>query len=102
MPKLTKDQTDALKAKHGTVFELVATDKDGSNPKYAYLKKPDRKLVSYCASIQRDIIKSNEAMLNGCWIEGDDEIKTDNDYFLNVQGQLGSLIEEKVVELKKL
>lgn len=86
-----------LKSKHGEVFEI---DVDGHK---AYLKKPDRKTLSYASSVaSKDPIKFNEILLNGCWLAGDDRIKTDDSLFLSASQVLGTLVEVKEASLVKL
>ena len=52
--------------------------------------------------LKDDPIKFNETLLNNLWIEGDAEIKTNDDYFLAVSSQLGELLQIKEATLKKL
>lgn len=97
MEKITKEQITLWKKKYGVVFQL---DVDG---KTAYLRKPDRKTLSYASTVgQSDPLKFNEVLLKGCWIDGDEEIRTDDDLFLAASGKLGELIQVKEAELKKL
>lgn len=67
------------------------------------LKKPSRKILSYASSIgTKDPIKFNELLLNNCWVDGDEVIKTDDELFLAVSTKLGELINIKTAELEKL
>lgn len=85
------------KAKHGEVFMVEV---DG---KVAYLKKPDRKTISAATVVgQNDPIRFSEILLQNCWIEGDEQIKTDNELFFGVSAQLGQLMQAKEASLKKL
>jgi len=69
----------------------------------AYLKKPNRKALGAAAVVGKaDPMKYNEILLNNCWIEGDEKIKTDDSLFLGVSAQLAELIEIKEASLKKL
>lgn len=47
-------------------------------------------------------MKYNEFLLNNCWLEGDEIIKTDDALFLGVSAQLAEIIEMKEATLKKL
>jgi len=97
MEKATQEQIDAWKVKYGDVYSITVEDKR------VYLKKPDRKTLSYATSIaSKDPIKFNEIMLAGCWIAGDEEIKTDDGLFLSVSAHLSELIEVKEAEMLKL
>lgn len=69
----------------------------------AYLKKPSRKTLGAAAVLGKaDPMKYNEVLLNNCWIEGDETIKTDDSLFLGVSAQLAEIIEIKEATLKKL
>lgn len=95
--KITKEQINEWKAKHGDVFALSV---DG---KTAYVHRPSRKTLSYASSVAtKDPLKFNEILLNGCWLGGDEEIKTDDALFLSASAKLAELIEVKEAELKKL
>lgn len=97
MEKITKEQIAEWKKKYGSVFQLSVEDKT------AYLRKPDRKTLSYASTAgQSDPLKFNEVLLKGCWLGGDEEIRTDDDLFLAASGKLGELIQVKEAELKKL
>jgi len=69
----------------------------------AYLKAPDRKVLGYAASIgAKDPMKFNEAILNQCWLGGDEEIKTDDKLFMGVAAKLDQIIETAEATVKKL
>ena len=96
--KPTKEQIKEWKAKYGTVYQLTA--EDGSN---CIIRKPDRKVLSHATAVAgSDPIKFNEVVLNDCWIDGDEEMKTDDAKFLAISGKLGEIIELAEVELKEL
>ncbi|WP_234169570.1 hypothetical protein [Bacteroides thetaiotaomicron] len=85
------------KAKHGDVFQVEV---DG---RVAYLKRPDRKVLGAAAVTGKsDPMKYNEVILNNCWLEGDEEIRTNDAMFLGVSAQLAEIIEIKEATLKKL
>lgn len=68
----------------------------------AWVKKPGRAEVSMSRSLgEGDYIKINELLLDAIWLEGDECIRTDDDYFLNAIPYLDQLVELKAVELKK-
>lgn len=93
----TKEQIAAWKKEYGDIFKLTVEDK------VCYLKKPNRKTFSYATSVaSKDPMKFNEIMLNGCWLDGDLEIKTDDSLFLSAASKLADLIEVKEAELTKL
>ena len=85
------------KRKHVDIFVLRVEDKK------CYLKTPDRKTMSYAASVAtKDPLKFNEILLNNCWLGGDDEIKTDDSLFLAASSKLSDIISIKEASLEKL
>jgi hypothetical protein len=93
-----QQQIDAWKQQHGEVFKLEI---EGGH--VAFVKKPDRKTMSYASSVaSKDPIKFNEILLNGCWLGGDETIKTNDTLFLSAGQVLGNLMEVKEASLLKL
>jgi len=93
---MSKEQIEALKAKHGEIFEATVEDKK------CWLKKPDRKTLAYASTFAKtNPLKFNEVILENCWLGGDEEIKTQDEYFLAVCGVLEGLMAVKQAELKK-
>ncbi len=91
------DQIKAWKLKHGDVFEVSIEGK------MAWLKKPDRKTLAFAMTkVQSDPLGFAEAIINNCWLGGDDELRLNDDYFLALSAQLDKLIETKIAEIKKL
>lgn len=85
----------SMEKKYGDVFCVVVGDK------VAYLKRPSRQALSAAAVVgKNDPMKYNEILLNNCWLDGDEEIKTDDSLFLGVSAKLGELVEVKEAELK--
>lgn len=94
---ISQEQIKAWKAKHKEIFKLIVEDKE------AYLKKPDRKILAAAtAASSTNPMKFNEVILTNCWLGGDEEIKTDDSYFLGASAKLSELIEIKQAELEKL
>jgi len=93
----TEEQVKQWKSTYGDVFEVTVEDKR------CYLRKPDRKVLGLATSMgQRNPMKFNEVVLHNCWLGGDDDIKTNDDYFLAVSSRLESIIQIKDAEIKKL
>jgi hypothetical protein len=87
----------AIKAKFPNCFEITVGDKT------AYLKGVDRKTISMATTIAgEDKVKICELILDACWIEGDEEIRDDDEYFLGAMAQIQGLISIKTSSLKKL
>jgi len=94
--KATADQVKEWKKKHGDVFEVAVGNS------VCYLKKPDRKIMGYVATLAKNPIRANEVLLDNCWLGGDERIKTDDELFLGVSGKLTEIVEVKEAEIKKL
>ena len=95
--KVTKEQIAEWKNKHGQIFCIKVDDKT------CYLKKPGRRALGYASMAGKENpLKFSEALLNDCWLGGDEDIKTDDDLFLAVSQKLGEIIEVKQAELVKL
>jgi len=94
---VSQEQIQEWKEKHGDVYKLSVEDKT------CYLKKPNRKTLSYASTAgAKDPFKFNEVILAQCWLGGDEEIKTDDMLFLSASSKIGDLIEIKEAELEKL
>lgn len=95
--EVTPEQIAEWKAKHENVFCITIEDKK------AYLKSPDRKTLSFASTLATSSpLKFNEVLLNGCWLGGDEEIKTNDTLFLSASSKLAELIEVKEALLEKL
>lgn len=96
--KATKEQIGEWKKKHPNgVYEIEV---EGF---VAYVKAPDRNTLGYAATIgAKDPMKFNEAILNHCWLAGDDEIKTNDKLFMGVAAKLDQIIETAEASIKKL
>lgn len=92
----TAEQVNDWKKKHGDVFKVEI---DGS---VCYLKKPDRKTMTYVATLGNSPVRANEALLENCWLGGDDDIKKDDEKFFGVSAQLAEIIQIKEAEITKL
>jgi hypothetical protein len=93
----TQEQIDTWKAKHKNIY-LVEVD-----GKVAYLKAPGRNELSYAATISKnDPMKFNGAIIDKCWLAGDEEIKTDDRLFMGVAEKLDQIIETAEATIKKL
>lgn len=94
----TKEQIENLKKEHGQIFVFKAESGES-----CILRKPTRKELSYASMAgQNDPIKFSELILNGCWLVGDEQIKTDDELFMGVSQLLGDMIKIKSFELEKL
>ena len=90
-------EADKVKETGAKVHELTVEDK------IAYLRSPNRMVMSLAMAEQSkgDIVGMAEVLLENCWISGDDEIKTDDAYFLGAMSEIEDIIEIKSASLKK-
>jgi hypothetical protein len=70
--------------------------------KACYVRSVDRKIMSYVSRLGSDPMKFNEALLEQCWLAGDEEIKTNDTLFISVMDKLEKLMNFKDSELEKL
>jgi hypothetical protein len=100
--KLTEEQiiekVAELKKKH-KIKEVFVIESD---EKIAFLKKPSRDQLKYAMSVsQNDPLGLTEHILESGWLEGDELLKTDDKYFLDISRQIDELIETVTVSIKK-
>jgi hypothetical protein len=70
--------------------------------KVGYLRKPNRKDIAMAQSVsQGERIPYYELILDSVWLEGDEVIKTNDDYFLQAMPYLDEMFEPVAVHLKK-
>lgn len=94
--EITQEKIEGWKKQHGDVYLIEVEDKA------CVVRKPNRKDLSFAMLLKDDPIKFNETLLNNLWVDGDEELKTNDDYFLAVSSQLGELLQIKEASLKKL
>ena len=92
---VTKEQIKEWKEKYGELFQITVEGKS------CILRKPNRKDLSY-ASVVKDPIKMSEVLLNNLWVEGDEDIKTDDTLFMAVVNKMDEVLKVKEAEVKKL
>jgi hypothetical protein len=93
----TPEQVEAWKKKHGRVFQLKTCESVG------YLKKPGRSELSYAGKVgAQNPLDFSEAILQSCWLGGDETIKSNDEKFLAVSSQLEKVISVAEAEIKEL
>ena len=95
MKKLSEKEIAALKEKHGDLFLITVDNKS------CIVRKPNRQDLSYL-SVVKDPIRLSEATLNQLWVEGDEEIKTNDDLFLAAVAKMEEVMKIQEAEIKKL
>lgn len=91
----SEEQIQDYKAKYRDLYLITVEDKS------CLLHKPTRQTLSYVSSI-KDPIRMSEAMLGELWVDGDAEIKADDELFMAVVAKMDELLKVKEAEIKKL
>lgn len=96
--EFTEDKIKALKAKHGKLF-LYET-KDG---KSCLLASPTLKIIDACRTIAGgSSIRFNNAIVENCWVDGDEEIRTSDRYLLGLFDELDMIFDIVQGSLREL
>ncbi len=84
MEKVTQEMINEWKEKHGGVYELPVDDK------IAYLREPKMKDFkrAFTAMTNGGNLAFGEEMINVLFIGGDEDIKTNDDYFLPARKEM--------------
>lgn len=90
-------------ANKGLFFLPVLDEEEQAIEKMAILKPIDRHILSYASTKIEDegIYVFLGAVLEACWIAGDEEIKTDDVYFLPAANKVQKIIDGKKANLLK-
>lgn len=99
-----EEKIKQLSNKHKGLFYLPILDEsEQAVEKMAILKPIDRHILSYASTKIEDegLYNFLGAVLDSCWIEGDEEIKTDDEYFIPACGKINKIIEGKKAALVK-
>jgi hypothetical protein len=89
------------KQKFGKVFQIDVSVSGVS--KTGYYKKPDRKIMGAALKFgQNDPMKFNETLATNCWLGGDAEMQTNDDYFLSACQKFGELVQVGEASIKEL
>ena len=79
---------DEYKKKYNHVFKY--TSKDG---KSCLLRNPDLKIIDACRTLSGgSSVKFDKALVDNCWIEGDEELRTSDEHLMGLYDWLGSII----------
>ena len=92
----SRSQIDKWEALFGEVYAITC---DG---KICYVKKPDRKILSYASAFQNNPIKMAETFFNSCFLGGCEDFKTDDELFMSAAPRVGQIFKLKETELVKL
>lgn len=94
----SKEKIKKYKDQFGGVYKYTA--KDG---KACLLRSPDLNILDACRTISGgSSIKFDKALLDNCWLEGDEELKTVDKYQIGLFDWLGGIIQKVDGELEEL
>lgn len=96
--KITDQQIAEWKEKHGGVYALPVEDK------ICYLREPniDDYKRAFIAMQNDGDTAFGETMINSLWLDGDSEIKTDNDYFTPAKKEITKMLNYDEAEITSL
>ncbi len=102
MKKISQAQIKRWKAQYGDVY-AIEVKLDEQEKAVGYFRKPDLNIIAAASRfVESNPIKTGEILLENCWLDGDDLIKTDDEAKMGVMTQLGKLFKVKEAEVKKL
>lgn len=101
--KTIEETVKKLKRKHSVVYTLIVPLNDeGTEHAIGYIRKPTRvELAPIIPMLSNNPLGAMEILLNTVWLEGNEEIKTEDELFFGAISTLETLIKFRVGELKK-
>ena len=91
----SEEQIQDYKAKYRDLYLITVDDKS------CLLHKPTIQTLSYVSYI-KDTIRMSDDMLGELWVDGDEDIKNDDELFMAVVAKMDEVIKVKEAEIKKL
>ncbi len=94
----TEQDIEKWKKEHDEVHKLTVGDKT------AYLHDPNIQVLSLALSkmANKDVLGSTMAILENCWLGGDEEIRKKPKYIANAIQHVQSILGEMQVSMEKL
>lgn len=94
----TKEQIKKYKGEHGTLYRYTADD-----GKSCLLRSPDLNILDACRTVSGgSSIKFDKALVENCWVDGDEELKTVDKYQMGLFDWLGGIIQKVDGQLEEL
>lgn len=102
--KATPAQIKKWKQDHGEVHQIdVPLDDEGKKIATGYFKKPNLEIMSAAAKYaESDPVKSGSVLFENCWLDGDQQLKNNDEAKLSAIAQLGQLFKVRAASIKKL
>ena len=95
---VSKEQVAIWKKQYDGVFKYTASD-----GKSCYLRNPDLDVLDACRTISAgSSIKFDKAMVDNCWLAGDEELRTVDKYKMGLYEWLGGIIKKVSGKLEEL
>ena len=98
MSKVTKKDIQAWKEKYANIYEIESDGKIG----YIFDPTSDLRIMKMVVSSAKKggNIEMTEAVINNCWLGGDEVLRTDEQYLLGITNQMDDLIDLPDYEVK--
>lgn|SRR5690554_2150021 len=93
---ISPEQIEELKAKHGDVYAIGFTDC------IMYVRRPNRKELSYIMTLQNDPLQMGETFIKTCKIAGSDKPITHVGHLVGAIEQMEGIMEVQKATLLKL
>ncbi|MEM6734480.1 MAG: hypothetical protein AAF620_00280 [Bacteroidota bacterium] len=101
------DEAEKIKKKHRQskvyLIEVFGDEEDEKEVYRAWIRKPNLQEFSAFTSMaaKSEVIPGGKVIINSCFLEGDEEIKNDDDIFLGAVNQLEELLKVRSATIKK-
>lgn len=100
--KADNAELDAIAKKHNVISVFKITAKKKKDTATAYFKKPDRNVMGVSISLQKtSVLRAKEVILKTCFLEGDNRILSDDDFFYSACTIMDEIISIEEGDLKK-
>jgi len=94
----SQKQIAAYKQRYGSIFRYTAAD-----GKSCLLKAPSLQVIDACRALSGgSTIKFDAALVENCWVAGDEELKKEDAYRLGLFEWLGNIIQKVDGQLEEL
>lgn len=98
---VTEQQIEAWKRQHRRICRVDVVD--GADTHIGYFKRPDFATVKAATKLAKtDEVESGKVMFKNCFLGGSEWLEQDTVLFMEVQKQLGTLLNSCMSSLKNL
>lgn len=99
-----REKAEKLKTQHKTkkVFLISVEDEDTGEWKSAFFRKPKLKEFSMFTTLaQKDKIQALQTLMKNIYLEGDNDLISDDDLFLAAMTQIEEIVNVQASKIKK-